>query len=331
VKPLLFERVRQDALRRPIRTIGSDVDATQKLILAAVPFAIDDASVQAAMYLRGELLAHEDPLLPSLAIPPFPATWIEYSPRAKLPPERITPETADALGHLVYARPDQGGVGVITVEGWKRKYAILPVAQHWSLDGRPMEVRTTVVTPDRKRHPEPMPAYEQDTFRHLMLTGHSNDGPAWARCFGGLIELRPGVFDKESLRAMWDEHRASGSLLMGILALMALMPTARRTVQPLGRWLGRGTTHPFVRHTVVTIQTGERLVYTALRNALAEHERIRRAEHDVRSHWRVIRRGRPDEYRVEVKAHKRGDPALGTVVHDAYQTKVIHRSDPGSG
>jgi hypothetical protein len=112
---------------------------------------------------------------------------------------------------------------------------------------------------------------------------------------------------------------------MGILAIMAFVPTRKTVMAPSGRWTGAGVngTKPFFRHTVVRVETGERQVYRTVTNAIREAQK--RAQHDVREHWRVYRRGRPDEYRVRVESHKRGDPSIGIITHDHYETVRVHR------
>lgn len=125
------------------------------------------------------------------------------------------------------------------------------------------------------------------------------------------------------------QYKGIATAVMAVMAAMAYGPAKKTEMAPAGRWLAK-TRHgyaskPFRRHTVVKIEMAEKLLHRTLRNRGEEEERARRAEHDVRSHPRVIRRGRPDEYTVIVQAHKRGDPAIGRIIHDAYETTRTER------
>jgi hypothetical protein len=45
----------------------------------------------------------------------------------------------------------------------------------------------------------------------------------------------------------------------------------------------------------------------------------------VREHWRTYNRGKPNEYRVKIAKHQRGDEKYGIITHDHYETVRIKR------
>ena len=140
---------------------------------------------------------------------------------------------------------------------------------------------------------------------------------------------RLGLTDTEVIHRLlqWStQYKGIATACMTIFAAIAYGPAKKTEMAPSGRWLAKQRhgykSLPFVKHTVVRIEMEEKLFHRTLRN---EAEHAHKRQHDVRSHPRIIRRGRPDEYTVIVKSHKRGDPSLGQIIHDAYATTRTER------
>lgn len=333
-KPTLYEQVLHSGGKTKGRMrvafgrskIDQEVNAQMAHgIRAAVPFVIDDDTVRLACAFREDAMFDPTFDLPEAALVPFECTWIEYDPRAKLAPYRVTPETASRFAHLVFREP--GGVSVMSVESFrKHEFFVSPYVMNWCSPGRIAPVRRYM------SHQFTENAEHAQKFRSMLLTGRPGGPlPSWYERFGGdTYQPAPGdaghaLEIHRGFDSLFQEHGSVASLLMGLLTVMAHCPRADRVMQPTGRWIGKGgSTHPHHRHTIVRIETSPRLVYRQVQNAV--REAIRRAEHDVREHWRTVRRGKPDEYRVKIRQHKRGDPAIGVITHDHYETTRIDRS-----
>lgn len=334
MKPTLYDRFMAER-HVEFNHVGMTVTDSAKL---AQRFCVDNDTVRMAAQVRN---AHMEDIL-DLARLPYPIVWVEYDPRAK-PGVKEYPDTVDRCGHLILSGTrdkdgkideDESVTFIVTVESKGRKVYVAPYVVTWEVEGREGKVNLLV---GPKRVVETAPHDEALGFKQMMVCGnHPNPPlPPWIERIGGDIALPrvPGHRTREWATRMHDlfvAHGATQSLLMGIIALMAHVPTKRTVMQPTGRWIGlHGQTHPHNSVTTVRIEVGERLVYQRIKNAV--HEIIQhRRRHDVRGHWRTIRRGTPEEYKVFVKAHERGDESLGRITHDHYETVRIvrHKGTP---
>lgn len=75
---------------------------------------------------------------------------------------------------------------------------------------------------------------------------------------------------------------------------------------------------PLLEHKRVTLKVGPQEIERVLREARedADEPAFRKRQHPVLGHWRTLRRGTPDERRIWVTGHLRGDPALGRITRE---------------
>lgn len=293
----------------------------------AVPFVIDGDTLTTANLLRQGLMYNPKLALPDLALLPFDQTFIEYDPRHPLflKNDKDPEEKETHFGHLIFKV--ENGVSCLSIVSGRKLVMVAPYIFNWCVPDCEAPVRQFVGDDNGKIMKEP------GYFRSVLLTGKADGAlPGWVKRFGGDIFMPVGKNKIDALGLTVDmmslllEHGACASLLMAVLTLMAMPQTKHVQVAPQGRWVGAGVkgSKPFHKHTVVRIETKERFDYVKAAKQL-NREIQRRAQHDVREHWRVYRRGRPDEYRVKISSHKRGDPNVGIITHDRYETVQVHR------
>lgn len=306
MKPLLLDRLRVIA---PLA------------LKEAVPFVTDIETVTQAFKL-GDI-----PELLKGAILPFPRTWLEFEvirPSHEVGPSirmgvlciTLTSTQGRWVAHLFDDDARPGGAPLRAPFGFM--YSPLDETLR---SGR---LLTEWETEKKRTYIEPLIESYDRTFKRMAF-GEPPEVWPWTKAAS--VIFQPETTAKMMAEAEdYAEARVGvGTVIPSLLALIAHGPAKQRLMRPSGRWIDRAhhTTRAHTVHTVVSIEVGEKVVYQTVRNAL--HEAARRRQHDVRSHPRRIRKGRPDEYTVMVHSHKRGDPAIGTVIHDAYMTTRTER------
>jgi hypothetical protein len=338
-KPTLFDLLLDlKAMRKNRSSVDQIVNARLvSSVKDARVFLIDDDTMYTADKMRTPLMMDPKLSLPDVALPPYDVTWVEYNPHSFLEKRFLRKEdfVPDRVGHL-FLRGDVGaaddGTGpdgwvIVTVEEFNRQAYVCPFSMTWTKDPKHIApVRHFVGSDFKKELKEPF-------FRQAMLDGTVDPIlPAWHERFGGDIYQGPPSSRAEAqdtaqrMYKLINFHAGAGSRVMSLLAMMAHCPTTTRTLAPAGRWMSRQSgvhSRPFTKHTSVRIEMGERLAYKTVRKAGMEAQR--RAQHEVRAHFRTIRKGKPDEYRVQIKSHTRGDPNIGVIVHDTYETVRVRR------
>ena len=289
MKPLLYERVTN----------------ANPFVNETTPFAIDPETLKKCWNLRTL------PELPQMAVLPFKHTWLELD-RGKL--AALCTGTKDTLVMSFFDKVDVDVPIIVMVfrDGERRAES-----------GFIEQLDATI---DVRRFP---PAVTKALVRQAM--GDTEPMPYEEKIAVCTFEAQAKQLgDGEIMQAMtlWlTQYRGIARAVMTVLAAIAYGPTRKTEMAPSGRWLAKQRhgykSVPFVKHTVVQIEMEEKLLYHTLRNEGVEH--ARRAEHDVRSHPRRIRKGRPDEYTIIVSAHKRGDPSIGRIIHDGYETTRTER------
>jgi hypothetical protein len=324
-KPILYDLCRASKHIHSRPSASSMTTSINQLMALgmreAVPFVIDNDTLLMAQYLRDEVILDPKICLPDLAVLPYPMTFIEYDPIMLLQPSRRSADMAGRFGHIIGR--DGSGMWMMALESFGKDVFIAPYTVTVCDAGLVAPVRSFV----GERH-TPM-SDNGMAFRQIMLTG-TRKLPVWAERVGGDTYVPSGspkavMATMDHMTDLLREHASSVSLTLAIMTLIAHVPTRQIVVSPSGRWVSAkgGTTAPYHRHTVVRIEMGERQVYQAVRNAAADP--VHRGLHDVREHWRTYNRGKPNEYRVKIAKHQRGDEKYGIITHDHYETVRIKR------
>jgi hypothetical protein len=287
-KPLLFDR---------IMALGRFENPT-------VPFVIDPMTVASVKDLV--LL----PDLPERAIMPYPHIWLEFP---------------DNVGALVVATEL-----TIVVSAFADAWPDMPVISMAFRTGKDPIASGYIPEVVNPLHVRPF----EEPFGWVMLTQMigSEKAPWQNRAGVYLFEGRVAEYGEDkarfmALKSISSRFKGLLGLSLATLAAMAFRPEGREVVTPPGRWLAKRRhgyqSRPFASHTVVRIDMAPRLLYQ--RAVDASREPIHKREHDVRSHPRVLHRGTAYERTVIVKSHTRGVPALGQIIHDAYETTRTER------
>lgn len=292
--PLLFDKVRVE----------------QEFKNKIVPFVVDKDTLAHCWKLTNL------PELPRIAAAPYQHTWFELDP-GKLGVMIVTTELAFLL--TFFSIPRDGMIPFVTIVsrdattyspcGWITELGATVSVDQFSAEAQTALRVLALGDPD-----DPLPAYA-DSVGVCVFNTHREE-------YGDRV-----CFDK--VQRWLKQFEGIVAATLGLLAAISHCPTTSISLAPAGRWLHK-TKHgykslPFASHNVVRIEMTPRLIYKTLENQ-ARTSGQRHREHEVRGHWRTLRRGRPDEFKVFVKSHKRGDPALGSIVHDAYETVRIERS-----
>ena len=287
MKPLLYERVAH----------------ANGFINESVPFVIDKDTLMKCWRLAPL------PELPAMAIIPYQQTWIELD-RGKLGALVIGTEKTLVLSFFDRVIVETPIIVMVFRDGERR-------AQSGFIE----ELRATV---DVRTFP---PAVAKALVSQVLGANDVPYADEVSVCtFENTARHRDDGLVMQDMLLWTARYKGIVTCVMTVLAAIAYGPTKKTEMAPSGRWLAKQRhgykSLPFVKHTVVRIEMEEKLFHRTLRN---EAEHAHKRQHDERSQPRIIRRGRPDEYTVIVKSHKRGDPSLGQIIHDAYATTRTER------
>jgi hypothetical protein len=97
------------------------------------------------------------------------------------------------------------------------------------------------------------------------------------------------------------------------LAMINVVPVSYKHVPATGTYQKRLKNYPYLDHSTITIEAGRRKVITVVDQAFKKAERARHRAHNVRGFYRTYHKNTPDEIKVWVKEHVRGDATLGWV------------------
>ena len=132
--------------------------------------------------------------------------------------------------------------------------------------------------------------------------------------------LDPGI-----VRSCCEELGGTTRLVVSILAMLNTVLVVEPATRPKERFLSRSGSKAYIERSVTYLNIGARIRNRTeyVRRSITD-EVSRRCEHEVRAHWRYLRR-KPSVpgweqveqngetyWRKRIAAHKRGDPALGT-------------------
>lgn len=301
MKPLLFDKFM--VKHRELMHKGVPLDRP-------VPFVLDTLSLAAAANLAQDAA---DILLEACVIP-YPATWLEFTFKGFTIGALTNIKAPNLIGISIVEEQDKQAYNPITF--------LLSPTQKYELDCGYINIANAANVIE-KIDPVTNLLWKTQAF----AIPPSKELPAWApyACVG-LFDRGDRKMDWEIAEIYLRQRPSVLPLILGGLAIIAYGSARKTVMTPSGRWLDRSRhgirPRPYAVHTVVSVETSPRLLYKSIRNAVSE---IHRREHDVRAHPRIIRRGRPDQYTVIVRSHKRGDPAIGKVIHDGYSADWIDR------
>jgi hypothetical protein len=275
---------------------------------------------------------------------PFPKVWIEYDNHALVRRQleyMPQPQSGDVLsreprwsGVLLERHPDFETVCRMTiVKGTiNARFAnvvVFPFALMWnsideplpwpsvSLTGSPHIVQAARSLRKLAGCPDPWNETDAMIWSLTNVAGVAIGGLLYETPY---IKLTPSPYSINSHDHEYGElaFKTKGGELRHIFALLSTLndlPTQERDVQHPGVFIDiRGKRQPFLEHREVSIKvpTHRSLRSLAIRALTAIHRR----RHEVRGHWRTLHRGKPEERKVWIKEHERGDASLGRITYD---------------
>ena len=256
-----------------------------------------------------------------LAIPPFPVTWFEVDNIARLKRIKelgirltIVADSANVVptvGWLITQHDNSCCASYVTE--FDDGIFVAPTSFHWSLDA------SYCSTAPKKIDGKSIDDYATSagmieavknisTLAHRICFGidgantdlyHVTFGPS---SFQG---ERFGKYENKLMREMWGELRHIWGLLIALGTATAEISEGTRHAGPTVIMKGKPLLP--LEHKTLTIHLGKKRTVSKIVD-IALHG-IRKREHDVRAHTRLLKSGR----RVPVKSHTRGDKSLGRI------------------
>lgn len=326
-KATLFDRVKHAMVTggslgyyHPTGELSWDL---KRIFIKAYPFVIDDAALRTAIELRNGMLNSRKYYLPDIAPVPHEYTWIEYDPAIKVP--EFDPFLTDAkVGHMLITTSQ--GFSTMTF-GQSRTdpddITVLPVIVNVGNPNVICNWRHKIGDDFGKQFSPRTSAW----LTNMLILGHDDYAPKlpWADRIGGDI-VQPNV-PRQKVPELAEEiihyihqERASISLLMGLLSLIAWCPVEKVPTRPQGMWLHKRKPRPYIDYTTIRVKIPIRKVYEYVEKAYAR-EVQRRRRHMCRQHIRVYHKGKPNEFIKIIAEHPRGDASLGWV-HQRYEVST---------
>jgi hypothetical protein len=303
----------------------------QPTLRQAVPFVLDQGTMDAAFELN-------DSLNPDLILSPYDAIFLEHGEGKDF---RVGLLCGPAFGDFLFT--NYSPRDHLRIDPWfqhKGEACPMPYTLFLGRDETPcyIEVNADEAIRQGFKFKNDYSKFNAGKVQRQLAT------PEWTK------KLRELVFGEEFVRttpwinrigvvaneAAFDPRfnkiwslKGFPTILVTLLSALVIMGRCRlskRNVEPQGYWLNkRNQPKSHTIHTVVSIDTSERPIRDQLRDKVPGRG-VR--EHEVRSHWRTIRRGRPDEYQVKIRSYVKGDSEIGKVIHDSYRTSRVERVFP---
>lgn len=263
-------------------------------------FQIDDSAAKMAQELSRTDWREWLPL----AVPPYEACFIEWSPRAYIPGPDVIPQ----LGMAIYQKTAR-----LIMQARKVEYG--PFCWVWEAPGVDSNRPTAAYDPG-------MDSITAMAWAQGYVAQYGcPDYPVMGTHTDNL-GFKKTAADK--MRFLGLANECQGQARVG-LAILALMNVDRERIfvpanaEPQGRAMFKNRTVPRYRPNLVVIRPdAPRRIYEQIEERRGMGPK--RKEHDVRAHTRTLRDGRI----IKVRSHERGDPALGRVTK-----RYIVEQNPG--